>query len=425
MVTTTKRKDDKASMNNKIKNIKARQILDSRGNPTVEAEVVLEDGSVGIASVPSGASTGIHEAHEKRDGDKNMFLGRGVLGAVASVNGPIKEALIGMSIDNLHEIDRRMIELDGTNNKSNFGANAILAVSLACGHAAAKSKGIELYEYLDIGGDTTYPCPMFNLLNGGVHAANNIDIQEYMVVPFGLGIDEAIRAGAEIYHNLGKILRGRKLSTGVGDEGGFAPNLESDEDAISLLCEAITQAGYSFDNVGIALDVASSEWFEDGEYYLPKRGVKMNSTDLINYYKELCEKYPIISIEDGVAEDDFSGWVALTDALGDKIMLVGDDFFVTNEERLREGIRIGAGNTILIKPNQIGSLSETLDVIKLAQQSNYRVIISHRSGETPDTSIADIAVATRAGYIKSGAPCRGERVAKYNRLLNIKDKTTG
>ena len=412
-------------MSNKIKEIKARQILDSRGNPTVEAEVILDDGSVGIASVPSGASTGIHEAHEKRDGDKNLFLGRGVLGAVASVRGPIRDALIGMSADEIYEIDRRMIELDVTNNKSNLGANAILAVSLATAHAAAKSKGMELYEYLDIGGKTTYPSPMFNLLNGGAHAANNIDIQEFMVVPFGLKIDEAIRAGAEIYHNLGKILRSKNLSTGVGDEGGFAPNLESDEDAIALLCEAITQAGYSFDKVGIALDVASSEWFEDGEYCLPKRGVKMNSTDLISYYQNLCEKYPIISIEDGVAEDDFSGWVALTEALGNKIMLVGDDFFVTNVERLREGIRIGAGNTILIKPNQIGSLSETMDVIKLAQKSNYKVIISHRSGETPDTSIADIAVATRAGYIKSGAPCRGERVAKYNRLLTIKDKIEG
>lgn len=404
-----------------IKNIYAREILDSRANPTVEAKVILEGGEIGIASVPSGASTGIHEAHELRDGDKSRFGGKGVLTAVKNVNEVICPALIGREATNQTEIDREMITLDGSKNKSNLGANAILAVSLAVAKAAAAHKGCELYEYLNPNGARSFPTPMFNLLNGGAHAANNIDIQEFMVVPHGLPLPEAIRAGSEIYHTLGKILKGKGLSTGVGDEGGFAPDLGSDEEAIELLCRAITEAGYTTDKVGIALDVASSEWFDNGEYKLPKRKQTKSYKELIEYYQRLCDSYPIISIEDGLAEDDFDGWQELTIALGNRIMLVGDDLFVTNEERLNMGIRMGVGNAILIKPNQIGSLSETMSVIKRAKEAGYHYIISHRSGETPDTSIADIAVATGARFIKTGAPCRGERVAKYNRLLEIYD----
>ena len=395
-------------MNNnehKIKSVKAIEILDSRGNPTVLAEVTLSDGSRASASVPSGASTGIHEAHELRDGDEALFFGKGVTRAVKNVN---------------EKIDRLMIELDGTENKSRLGANAILAVSLAISRAAAESLGVPMFRYLK--GENIIPklpCPMFNVLNGGAHASNNIDIQEFMIVPHGLGYTEALRAGSEIYHTLGKILKKHGLSTGVGDEGGYAPNLSSDEDAIELLCQAIGDAGYSFSNVGIAIDVASSEWYEDGCYTLPKRGVTKTHGELIAYYEELIQKYPIISIEDGLAEDDFDGWREMTATLGDKIMLVGDDLFVTNVQRLKLGIEKGAGNTILIKPNQIGTLSETLKVIKLARENGYKYIISHRSGDTVDTAIADIAVATEAEFIKSGAPCRAERVAKYNRLLEI------
>ena len=406
-------------MNSKIKNIVAREILDSRANPTVEATVILESGAIGTGSVPSGASTGIHEAHELRDNDKSRFMGRGVLKAVNNVNTKICPALIGLSANDQERIDQKMISLDGSKNKKNLGANAILAVSLAAAKASAKEKNIELYEYLSRDKEYGFPTPMFNLLNGGAHASDNIDIQEFMVVPHGLDLPDAIRAGSEIYHTLGRLLRAKGLSCGVGDEGGFAPDLESDEDAIALLCQAITESGYSTDKIGIALDVASSEWYQDGKYLLPKRGDVMDADRLIDYYKSLLDKYPIISIEDGLSEDDFDGWKRLTDALGGKIMLVGDDLFVTNRERLSTGISLGAGNAILIKPNQIGSLSETLDVIKLASLSGYNFIISHRSGETTDTSIADIAVATRAKFIKTGAPCRGERVAKYNRLLEI------
>lgn len=405
-------------MSNKIKSIHAREIIDSRGNPTVEAKVILESGAFGVASVPSGASTGSHEAHELRDNDKSRYGGKGVLNAVKNANEKIAPALIGMSTDDLSKIDTAMIKLDGSKNKSNLGANAILAVSVATARAEANYRGIELHQLISAERKSA-PTPMFNVLNGGAHASNNIDIQEFMIVPHGFGLDDAMRAGVEIYHTLGKLLKAKGLSTGVGDEGGFAPNLSSDEDAIELLCLAIKESGYDFDKVGIALDVASSEWFEDGKYRLPKRNKIMTADDLMDYYSDLISRYPIISIEDGLAEDDFEGWKTLTKRIGDKVMLVGDDLFVTNEERLREGISLGIGNSILIKPNQIGTLTETLNVISLAQKAGYKVIISHRSGETPDTLIADIAVATKAGYIKSGAPCRGERVAKFNRLTEI------
>lgn len=406
-------------MKAKIKNISAREILDSRANPTVEASVELESGEIGIASVPSGASTGIHEAHELRDGDKSRYRGRGVLEAVKNINDLIRPALIGCDATDQAGIDRRMISLDGSKNKATLGANAILAVSLATARASARQKKIELYEYLKTADGGGFPTPMFNLLNGGAHATNNVDIQEFMVVPHGLVLPEAIRAGSEIYHTLGSILKRRELSCGVGDEGGFAPNLDSDEQAIELLCQAIVDSGYSTDKIGIALDVASSEWYENGKYFLPKRKRDMSRQELINYYESLCDKYPIISIEDGLAEDDFDGWQELTIALGGRIMLVGDDLFVTNEERLGMGIRLGVANAILIKPNQIGSLTETMNVISKAKEAGYKFIISHRSGETTDSSIADIAVATGARFIKTGAPCRGERVAKYNRLLEI------
>ena len=409
-------------MKNIIKKIVAREILDSRANPTVEAKVVLESGTIGVASVPSGASTGLHEAYELRDGDKDRYFGKGVLSAVQNVNEVIAPALIGKSVMNQEEIDKIMIDLDGRKNKSYLGANAILAVSLACSRAAAAESGVELYQHLGAQ-EISLPTPMFNLLNGGAHAANNIDIQEFMVVPHGLSLPDAIRAGSEIYHTLGRLLKDRGLSTGVGDEGGFAPNLENDEEAIRLLCEAIEKSGYSTDKVGIALDVASSEWYEKDRYVMPKRRQTMDRVQLISYYIDLCKRYPIISIEDGLSEDDFEGWRELTLALGGKVMLVGDDLFVTNTQRLDMGIKLGAGNSILIKPNQIGSLSETMNVIDMARNAGYKFIISHRSGETTDTSIADIAVATGAPFIKTGAPCRGERVAKYNRLLEIYENT--
>ncbi len=402
-----------------IKEIRAIEILDSRGNPTVQAVVCLSDGCVGKASVPSGASTGVHEAHELRDGVEARFFGKGVLGAVRNIEEIISPAIVGKGPFDIEKIDEIMTGLDGTENKSRLGANAILAVSLAVARAAAASKKIPLYRYLGVG-EPSLPCPMFNLLNGGAHAANNIDIQEFMVVPHGLEYSKGLRCGAEIYHTLGKILKSKGLSTGVGDEGGYAPCLDSDEEAIKLLTRAITESGYSTEKVGIALDVASSEWYEDGGYVMPKRGAEISAEGLIDYYCRLTEEYPIISIEDGLAEDDFDGWAKMTERLGKKIMLVGDDLFVTNEKRLEMGIKRGAGNTILIKPNQIGTLTETLRVIDLAKQNGYGYIISHRSGDTDDTAIADIAVATGAGFIKSGAPCRAERVAKYNRLLEIK-----
>lgn len=405
-----------------IREIHAREILDSRANPTVEARVVLESGKTGVSSVPSGASTGRHEAHELRDGDAKRYGGKGVLSAVNNVNKVIYPALRGADASNQSDIDKIMISLDGSENKSNLGANAILAVSIATARAAANEGGLELYESIAKVYPEKMPCPMFNLLNGGAHATNNIDIQEFMVVPHGLDLPDAIRCGSEIYHTLGRLLKSRSLSCGVGDEGGFAPDLGGDEDAIELLCLAIKESGYSTDKVGIALDVASSEWYENGVYVLPKRGTTMTAADLIDYYCRLCDKYPIVSIEDGIGEDDFDGWRSLTAKLGDRCMLVGDDLFVTNTARLEYGIKNKIGNAILIKPNQIGTLTETLNVIRMARDGGYNYIISHRSGETADSSIADIAIATGAGFIKSGAPCRGERTAKYNRLLEIYER---
>lgn len=400
----------------------AREILDSRGNPTLEASVFLADGTVGMASVPSGASTGIYEAHEKRDKDENRYFGKGVSDAVASVCRTISPAIAGISACEQAELDHLMMRLDGTENKSSLGANAILAVSLANARAAANFYHTPLYRYL--GGIEAYrlPVPMMNILNGGAHASNNVEIQEFMIVPVGFKkFSEALRAGSEIYHTLGKLLRKKGFATTVGDEGGFAPNLENDEQAIDLICEAIADAGYGMDEVMIALDAAASEWFEsEGKYRMPKRNTEYSRDEMIDYWVKLCDKYPqIMSIEDGLDQRDNDGWKILTERLGHRVMLVGDDYFVTNTERLRAGISIGAANSILIKPNQIGTLTETLDVIRLAKEAGYRFIISHRSGETEDTTIADIAVALNAPFIKTGAPCRSERVAKYNRLLRI------
>ncbi len=407
----------------------AREILDSRGNPTVEATVVLTDGTVGVASVPSGASTGQFEAVELRDGDKNRYGGKGVRDAVRHVCDIISPALSGMHACEQEEVDRVLIQLDGTPNKSKLGANAILAVSLATARAAANFYHIPLYRYLGGASANRLPIPMMNVLNGGAHAANNVEIQEFMILPVGApSFAEAMRWGSEIYHTLGKILKADGLNTGVGDEGGYAPNLPSDEAALDYLVKAIKEAGYDTDRVKISLDVASSEWREKGvsavtanptAYYLPKAGKAIHRDELIDRYEAYIEKYPIYSIEDGLAEDDFEGWTLLTQRLGDKILLVGDDLFVTNTHRLREGISQGAGNAILIKPNQIGTLSETLDVIRVARESGYDFILSHRSGETEDTTIADLSVATGGTFIKSGAPCRVDRIAKYNRLLRI------
>ena len=399
----------------------AREILDSRGNPTVEATVFLADGTVGMSSVPSGASTGIYEAHEKRDNDSKRFGGRGVMGAVCNVSGVISPAVSGICASEQRELDNTLLLLDGTDNKSNLGANAILAVSLANARAAANWYHIPLYKYLGGVDSFRLPVPMMNIINGGAHAANNVEIQEFMIVPVGCpSFTEAMRAGCEIYAALGKLLRSLGYATTVGDEGGYAPNLKSDEEAIELIIEAIKRAGYDTSTVMIALDVAASEWYaDDGVYVMPKRGTKYTREELIDYFSALIEKYPIMSIEDALDQRDFEGWKKLTDRIGEKVMLVGDDFFVTNTDRLRQGIEEGAANAILIKPNQIGTLSETIDVIHLAKDAGYRFILSHRSGETEDTTIADIAVAMNAPFIKSGAPCRSERVAKYNRLLRI------
>ncbi len=400
----------------------AREILDSRGNPTVEASVFLADGTVGMASVPSGASTGIYEAHEKRDGDSERYSGKGVTDAVCAVCRVISPAISGISAAEQSELDRVLLRLDGTDDKSGLGANAILSVSLASARAAANWYHIPLYRYL--GGVDAYrlPAPMMNILNGGAHASNNVEIQEFMIVPVGLPrFSDALRAGSEIYHALGRILRAKGFTTTVGDEGGYAPDLGSDEQAIELICEAIREAGYTTDEIKIALDAAASEWYvSDGNYEMPKRGVKYSREELIGYWVGLCDKYPmILSIEDGLDQRDMEGWRRLTEVLGKRIMLVGDDFFVTNTERLRRGIEQNAANAILIKPNQIGTLTETMEVIHLAKDAGYRFILSHRSGETEDTTIADIAVAMNAPFIKTGAPCRSERVAKYNRLLRI------
>lgn len=405
---------------NYITKVCGREVLDSRGNPTVEASVVLSDGSVGMASVPSGASTGAYEAHELRDKGSARYGGKGVLDAVCNIHKKIHPALSGISVYEQYEIDAIMREIDGTENKSRLGANALLAVSMACARAAAISYHMPLFKYLGGISARRLPVPMMNILNGGVHAANNVDIQEFMIAPVGAhSFADALRIGAEIYHTLGKILRERGLATAVGDEGGYAPDLKGDEEAIQLICEAIEEAGYDTDVVKVALDAASSEWHNNGAYFLPKRKVNMQTEELIAYWEGLVSKYPICSIEDALDQSDFAGWSNLTRRLGDKIMLVGDDLFVTNTKRLLEGIQCGAANTILIKPNQIGTLSETLDVILHAKANGYKFILSHRSGETEDTTIADIAVASNAPFIKTGAPCRSERVAKYNRLLRI------
>ena len=400
----------------------AREILDSRGNPTVEATVLLSDGTLGTASVPSGASTGIFEAYEKRDGDQKRYGGKGVSDAVSNVCRVISPAISGISATEQSELDRVMLKLDGTDNKSKLGANAILAVSLANARAAANWYHTPLFRYL--GGVDAYrlPVPMMNILNGGVHASNNVEIQEFMIVPVGMPrFADALQAGSEIYHTLGKLLKEKLFATTVGDEGGFAPNLQSDEQAIDLICEAIRQAGYSTDTIKIALDAAASEWYcDNGKYRMPKRQKDYDRKELIEYWVRLCDRYPmILSIEDPLDQRDNEGWQELTQRLGNRIMLVGDDLFVTNTARLRDGISQKIANAILIKPNQIGTLSETLEVIHLAKSAGYRFILSHRSGETEDTTIADIAVAMNAPFIKTGAPCRSERVAKYNRLLRI------
>ena len=397
--------------------------MDSRSMPTVGAEVILEDGSRGFAISPSGASTGAYEAHEMRDGDASRYSGKGVLKAVSAVNDMICPALRGYPADNQRLVDRAMCELDGTENKSRLGANAILAVSLATAKAAAAHYKMPLYRYLGGINAQVLPRPMMNILNGGAHASNNIDIQEFMIIPFDICcFSEGLRRCSEIYKALGSILKEKGKSTGVGDEGGFAPDLDSDEAAIELITAAIEKAGYTAENTKIALDVASSEWYSGGEYLLPKRNVKMTADELIEYYERLAQKYPIISIEDGAAEEDWNGWKNLTERLGKRIQLVGDDLFVTNIKRFKKGIAEGAGNSILVKPNQIGTLSETMDVVEAARKNGYTAVISHRSGETEDTTVADLAVALNAGQIKTGAPCRSDRVAKYNRLLIIENE---
>ncbi len=401
----------------------AREILDSRGNPTVEASVFLADGTVGMASVPSGASTGIYEAHEKRDKNPARYGGKGVEDAVCSVCRKISPALSGINATEQAEIDRVLLQLDGTPDKSHLGANAMLAVSLANARAAANWYHLPLYRYL--GGMEAYrlPVPMMNILNGGAHASNNVEIQEFMAVPVGFCcFSEALRAGSEVYHALGKLLKDRGLSVSVGDEGGFAPTLQGDEAAIELISEAIVAAGYTTEQIRIALDAAASEWYDEaaGEYIQPKTGKHYTGETLVDYWLAMCNKFPIImSIEDALDQRDNAGWRSLTEKLGARIMLVGDDLFVTNAKRLQSGIDEKLGNSILIKPNQVGTLTETLDTVHVAKNAGYRFILSHRSGDTEDTTIADIAVALGADFIKTGAPCRSERVAKYNRLLRI------
>jgi enolase len=396
-----------------------RMILDSRGNPTIEVEVTTEEGVVGRAAVPSGASTGEHEAVELRDGDPSRWMGKGVSKALANLEREIIPQLIGLDVFDQRGIDQRMIELDGTPNKARLGANAILGASLAVANAAARVIGQPLYRYIGGTGACDIPVPMMNVLNGGSHADNNVDIQEFMIVPVGApSFAEGLRVGTEIFHTLKGVIRGRGMSTGVGDEGGFAPNLGSNEEALELLAEAVGKAGYSLGtDVVLALDVAASEFHKDGVYSID--GGEKDAAAMVAYYQGLCERFPLFSIEDGLDENDWDGWAALTTALGDTVQLVGDDLFVTNVDRLGRGIQSGVANAVLIKVNKIGTLSETLDTIELAHKSGYRTVISHRSGETEDTTISDLAVATNAGQIKTGAPCRSERVAKYNQLLRI------
>ena len=411
-----------------IVDVYAREVLDSRGNPTVEAEVTLESGVIGRACAPSGASTGSREAIELRDADPKRYLGKGVKKAVAAVNNQIREAIVGCDANQQRQIDQVMLQLDGTENKSVLGANAILAVSLALARAAAQDSGQPLYDYISQlagqPGRFSMPVPMMNILNGGEHADNNVDIQEFMVQPVAAkSFAEALQCGAEIFHALKKALKDRKLNTAVGDEGGFAPDLPSNEAALEIIMEAIKSAGYEpGSEVTLALDCAASEFYKDGAYHLESEGKVLSSKEFVHYLKDLVERYPIISIEDGLDESDWQGWAYLTEQLGGKVQLVGDDLFVTNTEILKKGIEENIANSILIKFNQIGSLSETLDAIKMAKDSGYTAVISHRSGETEDTTIADLAVATAAGQIKTGSLCRSDRVAKYNQLLRIEDQ---
>lgn len=407
-----------------IIDIYARQILDSRAFPTVEVEVTLEDGTIARASVPSGASTGIFEAVELRDGDKDVYGGKGVLNAVDNVNNIIAEELVGMNVYDQIAIDKAMIALDGTPNKAKLGANAILGVSLACARAAAESLGLGLYQYIGGVNAKVLPVPMMNIINGGSHADNNVDLQEFMVMPVGAtSFKEALRMSAEVYHALKALLKTKGLATGVGDEGGFAPDLSSNEEAIKIIIEAIEKAGYvPGKDIFIALDPAASEFFEDGKYNLASEGRILTPEQMADYYVELVNKYPIISIEDGMAEEDWAGWKYLTDKIGDRVQLVGDDLFVTNTDRLKMGIERKTANSILIKLNQIGTLTETLNAIEMAERAGYTAVVSHRSGETEDTSIADLVVAMNAGQIKTGAPARSERVSKYNQLLRIEEE---
>jgi enolase len=406
-----------------IARVHARQILDSRGQPTVEVEVGLVSGVVGRAAVPSGASTGAFEALELRDGDSSVYSGKGVMKAVANVEDELAGVLVGRDASQQAVIDRTMIEFDGTPNKERLGANAILGCSLAVALAAAADAGLPLYRYLGGARAHRLPVPMMNILNGGAHADNSVDLQEFMVAPVGARtFADALRMGAEVYASLKKVLRARGLGTGVGDEGGFAPDLASNQDALEVIMEAIAAAGYTpGEEIALALDPATTELYRDGAYHLEGEGRTLSSDDMVGYWEELCARYPIISIEDGMAEEDWDGWVALTRALGGRVQLVGDDLFVTNSQRLAKGIELGAGNAILIKVNQIGTLSETLAAMDLASRSGYASMVSHRSGETEDTFIADLAVATGAGQIKTGAPSRSERVAKYNQLIRIEE----
>ncbi|PLW97024.1 MAG: phosphopyruvate hydratase [Marinilabiliales bacterium] len=409
-----------------IANIYARQILDSRGNPTVEVDVLTTNGVVGRAAVPSGASTGVHEAVELRDGDKDTYLGKGVLNAVNNVNNVIAPELEGFLVTDQNEIDARMIELDGTANKGKFGANAILGVSLAVAHAAAQETGQPLFRYIGGVNANTLPIPMMNILNGGSHADNSVDFQEFMIMPIGANsFRQAIQMGAEVFHNLKKVLKANNYSTNVGDEGGFAPNLKNNEEAITLILEAITNAGYKpGEDIFIALDPASSEYYipEENVYHLKwSSGEKLTPEQMVDFWADWVERYPIVSIEDGMAEDDWAGWKLMTEKVGDKIQLVGDDLFVTNVERLKKGIENDTANSILVKLNQIGSLTETINAVNMAHRASFTSVMSHRSGETEDTTIADLAVALNTGQIKTGSACRSERIAKYNQLLRIEE----
>ena len=407
-----------------IIDIHAREILDSRGNPTVEVDVLLEDGSFGRAAVPSGASTGAHEAVELRDGDKARYLGKGVLKAVDAVNGAIADAVLGLDAEDQRDIDRVMVDLDGSSNKANLGANATLGVSLAVAKAAANARGLPLYSYVGGVGAHVLPVPMMNIINGGEHADNPIDIQEFMVMPIGApSLAEGVRWGAEVFHTLKKGLAEKGLSTAVGDEGGFAPDLASTRAALDLIMASISQAGFKpGEDVALALDCAATEFYRDGRYAISGEGLSLSGDEMARYLEELCRDYPIRSIEDGMAEDDFDGWSALTQCLGDRIQLVGDDLFVTNPARLKDGIARGLANSLLVKVNQIGTLSETLDAVRIAQSNGYTAVMSHRSGETEDATIADLAVATNCGQIKTGSLARSDRLAKYNQLIRIEEE---